>query len=245
MKAWIAFWNILVKDMRSYYLKPPNISWGLLFPLVWVVMFFIRSGLGMESLPELLPGLVALSILFGTTSVLSVTVTFEKKGRSFERLLLAPISLETLMLAKTSGAIIFGTVNALVPIIIAAFLTDLSSVNWAALIPAMVLIAVSSTFLGLFIAVSVKEVFEAQTFSNFFRFPMIFLCGLFFPIEQFPLWLKPLSYILPLTYGADILHNSINHAGHMPMLLNFAMLIIFCALLFLISLRNIRRKWIV
>jgi ABC-2 type transport system permease protein len=245
MKAWIAFWNILVKDMRSYYLKPPNISWGLLFPLVWVVMFFIRSGLGMESLPELLPGLVALSILFGTTSVLSVTVTFEKKGRSFERLLLAPISLETLMLAKTSGAIIFGTVNALVPIIIAAFLTDLSSVNWAALIPAMVLIAVSSTFLGLFIAVSVKEVFEAQTFSNFFRFPMIFLCGLFFPIEQFPLWLKPLSYILPLTYGADILHNSINRAGQMPMLLNFAMLIIFCALLFLISLRNIRRKWIV
>ncbi|AQQ71948.1 Inner membrane transport permease YbhR [Limihaloglobus sulfuriphilus] len=245
MKAWIAFWNILVKDMRSYYLKPPNISWGLLFPLVWVVMFFIRSGLGMESLPELLPGLVALSILFGTTSVLSVTVTFEKKGRSFERLLLAPISLETLMLAKTSGAIIFGTVNALVPIIIAAFLTDLSGISWAVLIPAMVLIAVSSTFLGLFIAVSVKEVFEAQTFSNFFRFPMIFLCGLFFPIEQFPIWLKPLPYVLPLTYGADILHNSINRAGRMPPLLNFAMLIIFCALLFLISLRNIRKKWIV
>ena len=83
MKAWIAFWNILVKDMRSYYLKPPNISWGLLFPLVWIIMFFIRSGLGIESLPDLLPGLMALSILFGTTSVLSVTVTFEKKGRSF------------------------------------------------------------------------------------------------------------------------------------------------------------------
>jgi len=27
MKRWIAFWNILVKDVRSYYLKPPNISW--------------------------------------------------------------------------------------------------------------------------------------------------------------------------------------------------------------------------
>jgi ABC-2 type transport system permease protein len=244
MKAWIAFWNILVKDMRSYYLKPPNISWGLLFPLVWIVMFFIRSGLGMESLPDLLPGLVALSILFGTTSVLSVTVTFEKKGRSFERLLLAPISLETLMLAKTSGAILFGTINALVPIFIAMFLADLSAINWVVLIPAMVLIAISSTFLGLFIAVSVKEVFEAQTFSNFFRFPMIFLCGLFFPIEQFPLWLKPLAYILPLTYGADILHNSINQAGRLPLLLNFVLLIIFCAVLFLVSLRNIRRKWI-
>jgi ABC-2 type transport system permease protein len=43
MKPWIVFWNILAKDMRTYYLKPPNISWGLLFPLVWIAMFFIRS----------------------------------------------------------------------------------------------------------------------------------------------------------------------------------------------------------
>jgi ABC-2 type transport system permease protein len=245
VKAWIAFWNILVKDMRSYYLKPPNISWGLLFPLVWIIMFSIRSGLGMESLPDLLPGLVALSILFGTTSVLAVTVTFEKKGRSFERLLIAPISLETLMLAKTSGAILFGTINALIPIIIAMFLVDLSSINWFLLIPAMLLIAISSTFLGLFIAVSVKEVFEAQTFSNFFRFPMIFLRGLFFPIEQLPVWLKPLSYILPLTYGADILNISINQSGNLSLLLSFGLLVVFCAILFGVSLRNIRRKWII
>src|SRR3989339_1373337 len=139
MKAWIAFWNIMVKDMRTYYLKPPNISWGVLFPLVWIGMFFIRSGLGLESISELLPGVIGLSILFGTTSVLSVTITFEKKNRSFERLLLAPISLELLMLAKTTGAIVFGTLNAFVPILIAAFLTDLSDVNWMVIIPAMVL----------------------------------------------------------------------------------------------------------
>jgi ABC-2 type transport system permease protein len=245
MKAWIAFWNILVKDMRLYYLKPPNISWGLLFPLVWIVMFSIRSGLGLESLPSLLPGLVALSILFGTTSVLSVTVTFEKKGRSFERLLLAPISLELLMLAKTTGAILFGVVNAFVPILIASLLADLSGINWLVLAPAVFLIAVSSTFLGLFIAVSVKEVFEAQTFSNFFRFPMIFLCGLFFPIEQLPVWLRPLSYVLPLTYGADLLHVSIhNGGGNMLPALDFGLLAAFCAVLFGVSLRNIRRKWI-
>jgi ABC-2 type transport system permease protein len=244
MKAWIAFWNILLKDVRSYYLKPPNISWGLLFPLAWITMFFVRSGLGMEKLPDLLPGLVALSILFGTTSVLSVTVTFEKKGRSFERLLLAPISLELLMLAKTSGAILFGTINALVPIFVAMFLIDLSELNWYILIPAIVLIAISSTFLGLFIAVSVKEVFEAQTFSNFFRFPMIFLCGLFFPIASLPVFLRPLSYILPLTYGTDILRGSMNGLNEMPYGLNFLVLSGFCAVLFYVSLRNINKKWI-
>jgi ABC-2 type transport system permease protein len=199
----------------------------------------------LDSIPALLPGVMAVSVLFGTTSLLAVTVTFEKRGRSFERLLLAPIPLELLMLAKTSGAILFGVANAFVPVVMAAFLTNLSGVAWGTLVPAVVLIAVSSTFLGLFIAVSVSEVFEAQTFSNFFRFPMLFLCGLFFPIERIPIWLRPLSYVLPLTYGADVLHASIRQTGQMPLALDFGLLAAFCAVLFAVSLRNIRRKWIV
>jgi ABC-2 type transport system permease protein len=244
VKPWIAFLNILAKDMRTYYLKPPNISWGLIFPLAWTGMFFIKSGTGLGSIPSLLPGVVALSILFGTTSLLAVTVTFEKKNRSFERLLLAPISLELLMLAKTGGAILFGIVNAFIPVTIAAFLMDMSTVSWSAFIPAVVLIAVASTFLGLFIAVAVSEVFEAQTFSNFFRFPMVFLCGLFFPIGQLPLFLKPLSYALPLTYGADALHGAVNRVHVMSISLDLAILAAFCVLLFAASLRNIKKRWI-
>lgn len=244
MKLWIAFWNILVKDMRTYYLKPPNISWGLIFPLAWTGMFFIKSGSGLESILTLLPGVVAVSILFGTTSMLAVTVTFEKKNRSFERLLLAPIPFELLMLSKTSGAILFGVANAFVPVIMALFLADLSQVVWTAFVPAVFMIAVASTFLGLFIAVAVSEVFEAQTFSNFFRFPMIFLCGLFFPIEKLPVFLKPFSYVLPLTYGADVLHGAV-HGGHaMPFSLDLSLLGAFCVGLFAASLWNIKRKWI-
>jgi ABC-2 type transport system permease protein len=244
MKRWIAFWNILAKDMRTYYLKPPNVSWGLIFPLAWTGMFFIKSGSGLGSIPSLLPGVVAVSILFGTTSMLAVTVTFEKKNRSFERLLLAPIPLEVLMLAKTSGAIMMGTANAFVPVIIAAFLTDLSRVSWTAFFPAILLIAVSSTFLGLFIAVAVNEVFEAQTFSNFFRFPMMFLCGLFFPIDRLPIFLRPLSYIFPLTYGTDVLHGAVNGRHILPFSLDLGILGIFCVGLFSLSLRNIKKSWI-
>jgi len=245
MKTWIAFWNILVKDMRAYYLKPPNISWGLIFPLAWTAMFFVRTGSGLESIYELLPGVMSVSLLFGTTSMLAVTVTFEKKNRSFERLLLAPISLRLLMLAKTSGAILFGIANAFIPVLLASFLVDLSQVPWGIVLPAVLFIAVASTFLGLFIAVSVSEVFEAQTFSNFFRFPMIFLCGLFIPIENLPIFLKPLSYVLPLTYGVDILHGAIGRGNTLPILLDFALIALFCLLLFTISLKNIKHKWIV
>ena len=244
MNQWIAFWNILLKDMRTYYMKPPNISWGLLFPLAWTGMFFIRSGSGLESIPALLPGVTALSILFGSTSVLAVTVTFEKKNRSFERLLLAPISFELLMLAKTSGAILFGVLNAFVPVLMASIFAELSPIDWRAFVPAVVLLSTASTFLGLFIAVAVSEVFEAQTFSNFFRFPMIFLCGLFFPIERLPVFLRPLSYALPPTYGVDMLRGAVGGVHTMPYLLNLAALCVFCAGLFALSLRTIRRSWI-
>ncbi len=243
MKAWIAYWSILRKDMRTYYLKPPNLSWGIIFPLAWTLMFFIKSGSAVD-VRSLLPGVMALSILFGTTSMLAVTVTFEKKGRSFERMLLAPIPLELLMLAKTSGAVLFGSANAFVPVVMAAFVADLGGVVWWQVFPAVVLIAVSSAFLGLFIAVSVSEVFEAQTFSNFFRFPMVFLCGLFFPVQDLPAALQPLSYLLPLTYGADLLHGAVNRAARMPVMLSFAALAGFCVVLFLVSLRNIRNRWI-
>ena len=244
MKRWIAFSSIFAKDMRAYYLKPPNVSWGIIFPLAWTGMFFIRSGMGIESVLDLLPGVVTISILFGTTSLLSVTLTFERRNRSFERLLLAPISLETLMLAKTSGAILFGIVNAFIPIAIAAFLADMSGIAWSLVVPAVILIGIVSTFLGLFISVSASEVFEAQTFSNFFRFPMIFLCGLFFPVMALPVFIRPLSYILPVTYGVDILHGAVNGEHIMSFTLDFAILGAFCIVLFLLSLRNIKHRWI-
>jgi ABC-2 type transport system permease protein len=73
---------------------------------------------------------------------------------------------------------------------------------------------------------------------------MVFLCGLFFPVENLPAALQPLSYLLPLTYGADLLHGAVNQAARMPVILSFAVLVGFCVVLFLVSLRNIRNRWI-
>lgn len=243
MKTFIAFWNILKKDIRNYYLKPPNISWGIIFPLSWTLMQLLRSPGNIEII-ELLPGLMAMSVLFGTTSMLAVTITFERKGRSFDRLLLAPISLSTLVFAKISGAVLFGILNAFVPVIFAAFFVDLSGVNWLIVFLAVLLMAVTSTLLGLLIAVSAKEVFEAQTFSNFFRFPMLFLCGLFIPLEELPVILKPVSFCLPLTYGTDMLNSTIVGSSIMNSMVNVSMLSVFAFLLFYLSRRNIKRKWI-
>ena len=185
-----------------------------------------------------------MSILFGTTSMLAVTITFERRGRSFERLLIAPISMTTMVLAKISGAIIFGVSIAFSPLLFAAFLTELSGINWGVAIISILLMAVTSTLLGFAIAVSSKEVFEAQTYSNFFRFPMLFLSGLFLPIEKLPVFLRPVSYCLPLTYGVDMLNGAIMHTGYMNVWLSLTVLIGFGVLLFYFCQWNIKRKWI-
>ncbi len=243
MKTWIAFWSILYKDMQNYYLKPPNISWGIIFPIAWALMLLIRSKEALEVI-DILPGLMAMSVLFGTTSMLAVTITFERKGRSFDRLLLAPISLNVMVLAKTLGAMLFGLFNALVPLAFAAVAIDFTGVAWGVVWLGVLLIAVTSTLLGLLIATSAKEVFEAQTFSNFFRFPMLFLCGLFVPIASLPTALQPLSYCLPLTYGVDLLNGGLRQSAMMSFWTNAAILAGFALLLFWLSLRNIEKKWI-
>lgn len=206
-------------------------------------MFFLRTDTPMD-IPEFLPGLISLAILFGTTSMLAVTITFEKKQAAFDRLLLAPIGLNVLMFAKTTGAILFGVFNAMIPLLLAVLFADLTGVKWLPAILSILLISVTSTFLGLFVAVSVKEVFEAQTYSNFIRFPMIFLCGLFFPIEELPAFIRPLSFLFPLTYGADILKSAIIGRHNFGLWLSFLLLIVFALGLFVISVRKIRQKWI-
>jgi len=243
MKSSIAFWNILSKDMRNYYLKPPNISWGIIFPFAWMLMMFIKTKT-IFNIDEVFPGIVGMSILFGTTSMLSVTITFERKSRSFERLLLAPVSIKLLILAKISGAILFGIFNSIVPVLFSVLYFKATVVNWAMLSVGIVLLSIISTLLGLFISVSAKEVFEAQTYSNFFRFPMIFLCGLFVPVVSLPIFIRPLSYILPVTYGIDILRFSISGSNSFSIYLDLILVLSFCLILFWISLVNIKKKWI-
>ena len=243
MNKWIAFWNILVKDVKNYYFKPPNISRGIIYPSAWTLMFLLRSNTEVD-IRSILPGVIAMSILFGTTSMLAVTITFERRSQSFERLLVAPIDIRLLMLAKTTGAIVFGLFNACVPILFSLFWISLKGITWLPLIAGVFLIAVTSAFLGLFVAVSVREVFEAQTLSNFFRFPMVFLCGLFIPVDQLPTAVRPLAYALPLTYGVDILKTAINNSGDLPVWFSLFVLVLFASLLFDLSIRNVERKWI-
>jgi ABC-2 type transport system permease protein len=196
---------ILLKDLKAYYFKPPNISWGILFPMVLTLAFSLRNPTG---LIELAPGLIAMAAVFGTTSMEAIVITFERRTGALERLLLAPISLNSILLAKVLGGTVFGLMISGVMTIITVIVFGMKVTAPIWFLISLLLTLMTLSALGALVAVSVKEVFEAQTLSNYFRFPMIFLCGVFIPIEAMPVPLQYIAIFLPLTYSVNLLRST-------------------------------------
>jgi ABC-2 type transport system permease protein len=237
-------WAITLKDVRAYYFKPPNISWGILFPFAFVLAFVTREGLGNDpgALEGLVPGLLALTLLFGTTSMEAIVITFERRVGALERLLLAPLRLPALLAGKVVGGMLFGLATTAAVGLLALLLFGAAGVHWALLIASLLLSAAAFCALGALISASVNEVFEAQTLSNAFRFPMLFLGGVLAPLETLPGWLQVIARGLPLTYAVEALRAALGQAPAGRAWLDLAVLCGFTALFFVLAARTLSKK---
>lgn len=213
---------IALKDMKTYYLKPPSISWGILFPTAWTLAFYLRNP---QSFEGLIPGLISLTILFSTTAAEAVVINFELRTGSLERLLLAPVRVSAILLGKVIGGAIFGSlmtaaVTAGALISMGILRVDILGLT---LIAAISLILFSS--FGALICVLVKEVFEAQTLLNIPRFFMIFLCGVAYPIQSMPPSLRLIAQMLPLTYTVEGVRRALSPDPYGSILLDILILV--------------------
>ncbi len=222
-------WYIMLKDLRAYYFKPPNVSWGILFPLAFVLAFAIRDPGNLE---ELVPGLLALTLLFGASSMEAIVITFERRIGALERLLLAPLRLPALLAGKILGGVVFGLATTLLILILALFVFGLGGVNWPLLFLAMVLSATAFSAMGALVSAAVEEVFEAQTLANVFRFPMMFLGGVFVPVASFPPGLQVVARLLPLTYAVESLDVAMSGGSPATAILDLGVLAAFTVAFF-------------
>jgi ABC-2 type transport system permease protein len=230
---------IALKDLRAYYFKPPNISWGILLPFAFVLAFAIRNP---GDLRELVPGLLALTLLFGTSSMEAIVIVFERRIGSLERLLLAPVRLPALLAGKLLGGMVFGLTVTLVVLGIMLAVFGVSGVNWLLLILVLLLSAAAFSALGALVSVAVKEVFEAQTLANFVRFPMMFLGGVFVPVAALPQGLQILARALPLTYTVEALRAALGIGTAEHAILDLSVLAGFAVILFALAVRILGRR---
>lgn len=229
---------IALKDLKAYYFKPPNISWGILFPFAFILAFAIRNP---GDLRSLVPGLLALTILFGTSSMEAIVIVFERRIGSLERLLLAPVRLPALLAGKLLGGMTFGLTVTLVVLVISLAIFGAGGVNWVMLLLALLLSAMAFSALGAFVSVAVREVFEAQTLANFIRFPMMFLGGVFVPVALLPPWLQVVARFLPLTYSVEALRTALSGGPWATVAFDLGALAAFSLVLFFLAVNRLAR----
>jgi ABC-2 type transport system permease protein len=230
---------IALKDMKAYYFKPPNISWGILFPFAFVLAFAIRNPVDVRSL---IPGLLALTILFSTSSMEATVIVFERRIGSLERLLLAPLRLPALLAGKLLGGMTFGLTVTLVVLVVSLAIFGAVGTNWLMLLLALLLSATAFSGLGALVSVAVREVFEAQTLANFIRFPMMFLCGVFVPLASMPAWLQVIARLLPLTYSVEALRVALSGGSWAIAAIDLGALAAFSLIFFILAVTTLSRR---
>lgn len=230
---------ITLKDLRAYYFKPPNVSWGILFPGAFILAFAVR---GTGDLQALVPGLLALTVLFGTSSMEAIVIVFERRTGALERLLLAPLRLTAVLAGKLLGGMVFGLTVTLTVLLVTTLIFGTWNINWLLLTLTLCVSALAFSAMGAFVSVAVREVFEAQTLANFIRFPMMFLGGVFMPLDALPAALQIVAHALPLTYAVEALQVAYDGRALLVALPDLLILLAFATLLFVLAVRILARR---
>jgi ABC-2 type transport system permease protein len=234
---------IAEKDIRIYYLKGPVLIYGILFPLFLFLAFFLGRGM---SLDFLLSGLLSITLFFTATAVSPVILPWEGRERTLERLISAPVSIPAILLGDALSSFIFGIIISLVPLAL-GFIAGIHIISPIVLAEAILLSAFCASYLGLLFSTPPTNMpSNIMMITNLVKFPLVFISGVFIPIEQMPPWGRTISQFSPLTYMTDLMRYSIQGNSYYPILQDFAALaaftVIFMALATFLHIRNMPRR---
>jgi ABC-2 type transport system permease protein len=228
------------KDMRVYYLKAPNFTYGLLMP---VALYLAFSAAGNLNPGTLISGLVSLVVLFGSTSIEAVAVVMEKTNGTLERLLAAPVSCFDILFGKALAGFMLGPMTAVVVLVPVTIISNTSVANPLAVFVAIAVSSFTFAALGILVSVYAKWIPEAQMYSNFLRFPMAFLGGAFIPVETMPSLLQIISRLLPLTYSIEAMKEGMaNTSVTGTYLLDISILVFFSIIIMIVSTKMLEKR---
>jgi len=227
-------WIIAEKDIRIYYAKPPVIMWGIALPFFMFLSWSVGRN---RPAGALIPGLVAITVFFTASSIGPVVIPWEKRVRTFERLLTAPVSLPAILLGKTLAGVVFGLAVALVPLLAGLALGAQVS-DPASLIAGLVLSSGAFASLGvLFSTLPGQNVGSVMMPATLIRWPLLFISGVFVPLAALAWWGRVLAYLSPLTYANDIIQRAMGGEGYLGSALDAAALLVFWVVFLLAGLR--------
>ncbi len=201
-------WAIVGKDVRVYYLQAPMIMWGLIMPFFIFFSFSVKRNLGIQCS---MANLLALTTFFTASSSGPVIIPLERRERTYDRLMTAPMSLWTLILGKTIVGMIFSVAASVIPLLIGVVCLG-GRVDQLPLAALGILLS-TTTFAAfglLFASLPAQSVGTIMMPSTLLRWPLLFISGVFIPLTDMAPWTRAISYLSPLTYGQDLMHHALD-----------------------------------
>jgi len=202
----VAIRVVAYRELLRFVQERSRLISSFAMPLLFLVIFgagFTRSigtmAPGVDFVQFMYPGIVAMTVLMN--SVMSgLSVVWDREFGFLKEILVAPLARTGIVLGKAAGAAIVALVQGAIMLLLAPVvgvsLTPL-------LIPLLVIISLSLSGLGLLVASRMRSQQGFQLVVQLLVFPLIFLSGVFFPVNNVPAWLETVSKVNPLTYGVD------------------------------------------
>lgn len=227
------------KNIRIYYTKAPVMIFGLMFPLFMFLSFYLGRGI---DLYFFFPGFLAMSLFFTASSVGPLITPWEKQAGTYERLLSFPVSINTIILGDIVAGMIFGIIINIIVIIVSQVFLNYS-INIFILLTGIVLASFCFSSLGVLLASpSVRAPSHIMMFSSLIRFPLIFISGIFIPLENLHGIARILTYLSPITYLVDIFNFSFKGESSISLIIDFAALFAFTVVFMYLSNRFHKRN---
>ncbi len=224
---------ILKKNVLLYYLKPPVLIFGILFPIFFFLAFKMGRPVPAETV---VPGMVAMALWFTASAVGPLVTPWERNAKTYERLIVTPVSLEAILMGDVISGFAFGACLSVIPVLLGLIFTGAFVENLPLLIVGIVLGAINFASLGVFLASPpASSPANIMLLSNLVRLPLLFVSGIFIPIEQMPLWIRWIAPLSPLSHASTLIRAAFGHSVFFPIWLSVLMLILFTLIFFMTS----------
>jgi ABC-2 type transport system permease protein len=201
--------------------------------------FFVGRNL---DLTQFFPAFLGMMLFFTASSVGPLITPWEKRDKTYERLLSYPVTQDSIILGDVAAGAIFGIGISLVIWVASLLILPASVMNPGLFALAFVLGTVSSSAMGvLIVSPGSDNPPNVMIFSNLIRFPLIFISGIFVPLSQMQGAGLVLAYCSPLTYLADLFNAAMTGRSALSPFLDAGVLFV-ASVAFMVAARVIQKR---
>ena len=132
------------------------------------------------------------------------------RAGTYDRLLAAPMALVTLLIGKTLVGAFFAVAVSLISLLVGLVWLHVDVANLPMLITALILASLSFSALGLvFASIPSHSVGNIMMPSTLIRWPLLFISGIFIPLNEMSPWARAVAYLSPLTYAQELMNRAV------------------------------------